>query len=79
MRRFRVLTLASCHAVFALHSMHRNRTASSLLIPGDGEFEEWKLDSEKLGDGEVPTGSLFNPGSFGCPVKFKTSFLLYHR
>jgi hypothetical protein len=59
--------------------MHRNRTASSLLIPGDGEFEEWKLDSEKLGDGEVPTGSLFNPGSFGCPVKFKTSFLLYHR
>ena len=62
-----------------LNSLHRNRTASSFLIPGDGDLDEWKSGEEKLGNEENSSGSLFNPGSFSCPVKFKTSFPLYHR
>ena len=54
-----------------LISLHRNRIASSYLIPGNGDFDEWKSNEED--------GSLFSPGSFGCPVKFKTSFTLYDR
>lgn len=62
-----------------LNSLHRNRTASSFLIPGDGDLDEWKSGEEKTGNRENSSGSLFNPGSFSCPVKFKTSFPLYHR
>lgn len=57
--------------ICCLHSLHRNRIASSYLIPGSDDYDEWKTDEQK--------GSLFNPGSFGCPVKFKTSFALYDR
>lgn len=54
-----------------LFSLHRNRTASSFLIPRSEDFDEWKSDDED--------GSLFNPGSYACPVKFKTAFPLYER
>jgi len=57
--------------VYFRHSLHRNRTASSYLIPGSDDFDQWKANEEE--------GSLFSPGSFGCPVKYKKSFALYDR
>lgn len=45
--------------------------ASSYLIPGNDDSDEWKSDEQE--------GILFSPGSFGCPVKYKTSFPLYDR
>lgn len=54
--------------------MHRNRSASALLIPKQSQQVE-ESTSGYLNE----SSELFVPGIFGCPVVFRTSFELYHR
>ena len=67
--------------VLLLRSLHRNRIASSFLIPGDVDLDEWNSDDDMTEDRRETASAtdVSSPGAFSCPVKFKTSFPLYHR
>lgn len=61
-------------------SLHQNRTASSLLIPSPKKKKKISITTtseEKVGEDESQLH--FHPGSFACPVVFRTLFELFHR
>lgn len=60
--------------LFLSCSLHRNRTASSLLIASP------KSKATPVSrPGEDKEGEIFTPGSFACPIVFRTMFDLFHR
>jgi len=55
-------------------SLHRNRSASSLLIPSPKSKAILGAAS-----GDAIEKEMFTPGSFACPIVFRTVFDLFHR
>ena len=65
--------------IMLLESLHRTRNASYMLIKEDGGT---KGDDRKTEDGHEPHHHHHHhqsSGEFACPVKFQTTFFLYHR
>jgi hypothetical protein len=58
-------------------SLHRNRTASTLLIPSSKKKVTLMTKSGEEKEDEIQ--EVFTPGSFTCPVVFRTKFDLFHR
>jgi hypothetical protein len=77
MANVHVLISMCCHRVnqmLLLRHLHRNRTASALLIAPETEMSVAIIESSP--DEDV---GPFHPGLFGCPIVFRTSFDLFHR
>ena len=67
--------LRSCHRVnqrLLLKALHERRVANQLLLPLSTNTGEELVASNS-------TDSRFAPGSFSCPVVFRTAFPLFHR